>query len=88
MTNKRAIILLSQMYLAQFDEEEKEALDIAINALSNEDTIPYITCSNCGKRYRRKVEELIYDKDSDINDYFCHCPNCGKEYTWNDCYWR
>ena len=34
MTNQRAICLLSQMYLPCFDEEEKEALSLAINTLS------------------------------------------------------
>lgn len=36
MTYQRAIILLSQMYLPQFDEEEKEALTLAIYALEHE----------------------------------------------------
>ena len=35
MTNTRAILLLSQMYLPSFDEEEKEALSKAIDTLSN-----------------------------------------------------
>lgn len=34
MTNQRAIILLSQMYLPAFDEEEKQAIDKAIEALT------------------------------------------------------
>lgn len=34
MTNQRAIILLSQMYLPAFDEEEKEAITKAIEALT------------------------------------------------------
>jgi len=34
MTNQRAIILLSQMYLPAFDEEEKQAIDKAIEVLS------------------------------------------------------
>ncbi len=36
MTYQRAILLLSQMYLPQFDEEEKEALTLAIYALEHE----------------------------------------------------
>ena len=34
MTNQRAIILLSQMYIPAFDEEEKQAIDKAIEALT------------------------------------------------------
>lgn len=34
MTNQRAIILLSQMYLPAFDEEEKDAITKAIEALT------------------------------------------------------
>lgn len=34
MTNQRAIILLSRMYLPAFDEEEKQAIDKAIEALT------------------------------------------------------
>ena len=33
MRNDRAVCLLSQMYLPHFDEEEKEALTMAINAI-------------------------------------------------------
>ena len=34
MTNQRAIVLLSQMYLPAFDEEEKDAITKAIEALT------------------------------------------------------
>ena len=88
MTISRAIMLLSQMYLPQFDEEEKEALDMAINALSNEDTKNYIVCPKCGYHYKKQVETMVYDAEYNINEYCCHCPSCGEEYTWNDCYWR
>lgn len=37
MTNQRAIILLSQMYLPAFDEEEKEAITKAIEALTEQE---------------------------------------------------
>lgn len=33
MTKNRAVCLLSQMFLPSFDEEEKEALTMAINAI-------------------------------------------------------
>lgn len=34
MTNQRAIVLLSQMYIPAFDEEEKDAITKAIEALT------------------------------------------------------
>lgn len=37
MTNQRAIILLSQMYLPNFDNEEKDALTKAIEALTEQE---------------------------------------------------
>lgn len=37
MTNQRAIILLSQMYLPAFDEEEKDAITKAIEALTTQE---------------------------------------------------
>lgn len=37
MTIQRAIILLCQMYLPCFDEEEKEALTMAIEALQEKE---------------------------------------------------
>ena len=37
MTNQRSIILLSQIYLPAFDEEEKEALTKAIEALTEQE---------------------------------------------------
>jgi len=37
MTNKRAIILLSQMYLPYFDDEDKDALTKAIEALTEQE---------------------------------------------------
>ena len=37
MTNQRAIILLSQMYLPNFDNEEKDALTKAIEALTEKE---------------------------------------------------
>lgn len=37
MTISRAVILLCQMYLPQFDEEEQEALSMAIHALQEKE---------------------------------------------------
>lgn len=37
MTNQRAIVLLSQMYIPAFDDEEKDAITKAIEALTAQD---------------------------------------------------
>lgn len=37
MTNQRAIVLLSQMYIPAFDEEEKDAITKAIEALTEQE---------------------------------------------------
>ena len=37
MTNQRAIVLLSQMYIPAFDEEEKDAITKAIEALTKQE---------------------------------------------------
>lgn len=55
MTCERAIILLSQMYLPHFDEEEKEALDMAINVLSSCTSAPFVKCPKCGEKFRRNT---------------------------------
>jgi len=52
MTNQRAIILLSQMYLPCFDEEEKEAITKAIEALTDKDkSHKYGDCDKCANTY-------------------------------------
>lgn len=87
MTCERAIILLSQMYLPHFDEEEKEALSLAIEVLSSCTSAPFVTCSKCGKKFRRYAERSE-SNDYGYTDYSCNCPECGKSYEWDDCYWR
>ncbi len=78
MTNQRAIILLSQMYLPAFDEEEKDAITKAIEALTaqeprvltldevemlGDDGIIYLEC-----RYivdgRTEVKPAIFQPDN------------------------
>lgn len=78
ITNKRAIILLSQMYLPAFDEEEKEALTLAINTLSDRNPVGKEwnkmrvewQCPRCYQRVRR-------------DDKFCnYCGIALKEVEW------
>lgn len=66
ITPQKAIVLLSQMYLPQFDDEEKEALSIAIYALEKQipKKVKYQNRHGEGKDYYNK-------------DYF-HCPCCGR----------
>lgn len=63
MTNQRAIILLSQMYLPAFDEEEKQAIDKAIEALTAQEprvmTIGDLYGYDMGY-YERKDEEVVW----------------------------
>lgn len=53
MTNQRAIILLSQMYLPNFDDEEKDALTKAIEALTEQE--PRVLTLEEFKAYRLGV---------------------------------
>ena len=78
MTNQRAIILLSQMYLPAFDEEEKDAITKAIEALTAQepklarieggDMIQVGYCQNCGK--------LLQPWGAN------YCYNCGRKVKW------
>lgn len=65
MTQQEAIVLLSQMYLPQFDDEEKEALTMAIYALEKQ--IP--------KKAVIKTHKYIGSDDDFVNKY--HCPVCN-----------
>ena len=75
MTPQEAIVLLSQMYLPQFDDEEKEALTTAIFALEkqipkkpiNRKGTTYFHCPVCGGNM--------------LNDY---CADCGQALDWSD----
>ena len=70
MTNQRAIILLSQMYLPNFDDEEKDALTKAIEALTAQE--PRVLT----------LEEL---RSLDGTDHFVWLEDNG-EYELYDCY--
>lgn len=72
MTNERAVQLLSQMFLIQFNEEEHEALAMAIDALGKEPNFgkwindthyPGWTCSKCNYHDGNKTDR--------------YCPSCG-----------
>ena len=87
MTYERAICLLSQMYLPQFNQEEKDALTMAINELSNNTAAPFVKCPFCHTRFRREVSSMEQDEFG-VKEYTALCPHCKKEYHWNNCYWR
>lgn len=90
MGNEKAIEILANIrvqYLLDKKQEEADAVFLGMKSLVAETNRPYIKCKNCGKWYRRQVEEQAYDKD-DIAVYYCYCPYCGEEYEWNECYWR
>jgi hypothetical protein len=59
MTNNRAVSLLSQMYLPHFDDEEKEALTMAINAIQTTE---------------RLRENLKYYLDANEENGIVHIP--------------
>lgn len=73
MTNQRAIILLSQMYLPAFDEEEKEAITKAIEALTEREPVPV---------YESEISKCICKNT--VNRYWHpkFCGFCGKELMW------
>lgn len=67
MTNQRAIILLSQMYIPAFDEEERDAITKAIEALTTQEPV------------KPKIEETILSQrynDNMFKNYYC--GNCGE----------
>ena len=89
LTVERAIVLLSQMYLPQFDEEEKKALSMAIYALEKTDAKKP---TYEGDGYDENGS-LIYDTwicpycderyEVDYDNYK-HCPECGQAIDRSD----
>lgn len=89
LTVERAIVLLSQMYLPQFDDEEKEALSMAIYALEKQ--MPKKPTYE-GDGYDENGN-LIYDTwicpcceeyyEVDYDNYE-HCPKCGQAIDGSD----
>ena len=79
MTNQRAIILLSQMYLPAFDEEEKQAIDKAIEVLSAQEpmlvrhTPSTIRCPKCNKQITSRGA---------IHNEIHFCWKCGQAVKW------
>ena len=89
MGNEKAIEILASIrvqYLLDNKQEEAEALFLGMRYLASITNRPYVRCKNCGKWYRRQVEEQAYD-ENDIEVYYCYCPYCGEEYEWDNCYW-
>ena len=90
MENEKAIEILANIrtqYLLDNKQEEADALFLGMRYLASITNRPYVKCENCGKWYRRQIEEQAYD-ENDVAVYYCYCPYCGEEYEWNECYWR
>ena len=74
MTNQRAIILLSQMYLPAFDEEEKDAITKAIEALTAQEprlmTLEYFDNSPDKDSKGCLVAWVEYRRDEEWAEYW------------------
>jgi len=91
MENEKAIEILANIRVQSLldkKQEEADALFLGMRYLASITKRPYVKCENCGKWYRRQIEEQSYDAENNLNEYYCYCPYCGEEYEWNDCYWR
>jgi len=78
-----------------FTEEGKEALEEGILALYKEHchkigsaALYALQCAQCQKPILLQAETREYDSDDRITTFSAKCPYCGKNYEWNDCYWR
>lgn len=86
MKPQKAVVLLSQMYLPQFDNEEKEALTTAISALEKQIPKKPIKIS---EDYNVESGEWVADYECPscgnpyADDSFCSC--CGQALDWGDC---
>ena len=90
MENEKAIEILASIRVQSLlnkKQEEADALFLGMKYLALATNRPYVKCKNCGKWYRRQVEKRTRD-EYDVVEYYCYCPYCGEEYSWNDCYWR
>ena len=83
LTDNRAVCLLSQMYLPHFDDEEKEALTMAINSIQE--------CTRQKTEIEQKdieIDILIRKKES-LRDEICELQSEVErlkefEYMYND----
>lgn len=77
-----------------FTEEGKEAIEEGIFALykdyskTRSAATLALRCSQCQKPILLQAETREYDSDYGITTFSAKCPYCGKNYEWNDCYWR
>ena len=87
MTNQRAIVLLSQMYIPAFDEEEKEAITKAIEALTAQEP-RVMTFGEVKKHYNLPPvfpDDLGMQEDyyQDIQPLYFEFPNpCALDVHW------
>lgn len=100
MTENEAVILLSQMYLPNFDEEEKQALSKAIEALQEIHQYRAIgTVEECWEARERQIPKKPIRVDVGHNgsstdgcpvckrefyEKFNFCPDCGTALGWNE----
>lgn len=82
MDEKRAINLLSQMYLPCFDEEEKQAITKAIESLETTKKLPNII-----KQLKDKMEAYIRLTDKLESEYYKHIFDCMGN-TIGECIWE
>lgn len=90
MENEKAIEILASIRVQSLldnKQEEANALFLGMRYLASITDRPYVKCKNCGKWYRRQVEEQAYDED-DAVVYYCYCPYCGEEFEWKEYFWR
>lgn len=84
MTNDRAIVLLSQMYHPSFSDEEKAALTVAIESLSENASRESVTPKVGGNRSIDGCWWYICPKcERGIDPKDPHCRWCGRELNWH-----
>lgn len=90
MENEKAIEILANIRVQSLldnKQDEADALFLGMRYLASITDRPYIKCKNCGKWYRRQVEEQVYDED-DALVYYCYCPYCSEEFRWKEYFWK
>lgn len=79
-----------------FTEEGKEAIEEGILLLYKEHIkltgageYLAIRCTRCHKPiFINAYKRDFGGPDEECVEYTGKCPNCEKEYIWNNCYWR
>lgn len=76
------------------NELQKEALEEGILALyklhiqaTNAQAIA-LRCKKCRNVIFLESQHADYDNEYEFTTFTAACPHCGREYEWNNCYWR